>query len=80
MIGEPGAEQYVPYRQQGNAHRRVVNVEFCLGEFRYTYPMLIDTDADNIVLPRFCLVFLGLDTADCVATSATTFLGLAEGL
>lgn len=49
-------DAYVPYREfptaRGSTGRPVVTVEFRLGEQRFSYPMLVDSGADNIVLPN----------------------------
>ena len=65
----------MPYRQMGAAFRLIVTAEFALGSRACVLPMLLDTGADNLVLPLYAMDLLGLTAAECEAESANTLHG-----
>ena len=73
-------EHFVPYRPFGEIYRPVVFVEFLFSDETYGFPMLVDTGADNIVLPYAAMSLCGIEVADCAAVPGRSLLGLGSGL
>jgi hypothetical protein len=85
VIPEEPIAQWVPYRGYpiagGMIGRPVVTVEFIHGNLRHSLLMLVDPGADEVVLPRHAVTYLGIDELDCHhASSARTLYGLMERL
>ena len=77
---DPVKRAFIPYRQYGDWHRPVVTVEVAYGPMVLPVAMLIDTGADNVVLPEYLLEVLQISTADCEPIAAGTVHGLQMGV
>jgi hypothetical protein len=64
--------EYVPYRELNGVSRPIVTATFVLGDELHDHLMLIDSGADNIVLPRYMLDLFGLDEAQCSVRTGFT--------
>ena len=62
----------VPYREIRNNYRPIVTVDFAIFEEIVSVPMLVDTGADNIVLPQSFADVLGVEMSECCQITANT--------
>jgi len=78
------SDRYIQYREFqtpcGPAHRPILDARFSSGPDSIELPMLVDSGADNVVLPSHALDFLNLNPAHFERISANTLYGGQEGL
>lgn len=70
---------FVPYREVGPAYRPLLTARFEHGELQTDLTMLLDSGADNLVLPDRIREFLGILTGECEPVQAATMHGLQLG-
>jgi len=73
-------EEWIPYREVRGVFRPLVMLTFAFPGGVYDHLMLVDTGADNIVLPRSIMEPLGIEPAQCRPVWANMLAGMAEGL
>lgn len=67
----------VLYREWRNTLRPLINADFAVEGCGFSFTMLVDSGADNIVLPGEAMLAMGLSPADCEETTGNTFYGPA---
>lgn len=78
-MSEAEGWEYVAYRDVAQVARPIITVDFWFADGSSVHPMLIDTGADNIVLPARLMQPWGIEREACDLVQGNTFFGVADG-
>jgi hypothetical protein len=73
-------QYFVQFREVNDVSRPLIEVSVVGPGGSYSLPMLVDTGADNVVLPAWMMHFLQVSEADCLRQRARTIYGSQDGL
>jgi hypothetical protein len=62
-------------REVRERYRPLLNLQFSVGPNTFYWPMLVDTGADDIVLPGDAMLLLGIDPSGVEESTANTYQG-----